>query len=106
MRRTTKLVLFPVRFLFTAATGLVGTNGAAVTWYLADATRPSATLVAAALAWRTHPPTDDTAAKALLREQMVPLYTYYIDDHIARLTALPAIDLARAFADWHDRLVR
>ena len=106
VRRTTKLVLFPVRFLFTAATGLVGTNGAAVTWYLADATRPSTALVTAALAWRTDPPTTDDAAKALLREQMVPLYTYYIDDHIARLTALPAIDLARAFEDWHDRLVR
>jgi predicted nucleotidyltransferase len=106
VRRTTKVVLFPVRFLFTAATGLVGTNGAAVTWYLADATRPSTALVAAALAWRTDPPTDDDAAKALLHEQMMPLYTHYIDDHIARLTALPAIDLARAFEDWHDRLVR
>jgi hypothetical protein len=105
VRRTTKLVLFPVRFLFTAATGLVGTNAAAVAWYLADATNPSAALVTAALAWRTDPPTDDAATRALLQEQMLPLYTYYIDDHIDRLTALPAIDQARAFNDWHDRLV-
>ena len=106
VRRATKLVLFPVRFLFTAATGLVGTNAAAVTWYLADTTRPSAALVAAALAWRTDPPTDAAAARALLHEQMPPLYTYYFDDHIARLTALPALDLAREFEDWRDRLAR
>jgi hypothetical protein len=103
--RTTKLVLFPVRFLCTAATGQVGTNPAAVAWYLDDTTRPSTALVAAALAWRTDPPTDDPRAKLLLREQILPLYSYYITDHIARLTALPAIELARAFQDWHDRLL-
>ena len=35
LRRLTKLVLFPVRFLFTAETGRVGTNDTAVAHYLA-----------------------------------------------------------------------
>jgi hypothetical protein len=35
IRWTTKIVLFPVRFLFTAETGQEGTNHAAVTHYLA-----------------------------------------------------------------------
>jgi hypothetical protein len=105
VRRVTKLVLFPVRFLFTAATGRVGTNDAAVAYYLADGEAPSTTLVAAALAWRTVPPTDEEAAAELLREHMVPLYVHYIDDHITRLDSLGHADLARAFEEWRDRLV-
>ena len=40
VRRVTKLVLFPVRLMFTAATGRVGTNDEAVGWYLAAAGEP------------------------------------------------------------------
>jgi hypothetical protein len=105
VRRLTKLVLFPVRFLFTAATGLVGTNDAAVARYLAGGVGPSATLVAAALAWRTAPPEDYEAAAQLLRQEMVPLYLHYIDDHITRLDSLGRLDLARAFDVWRKRLV-
>jgi hypothetical protein len=43
MRRVIKLVLFPVRFLFTAATGRVGTNDAAVTPSWPARTRSGAT---------------------------------------------------------------
>lgn len=103
VRRVTKLVLFPVRFVFTAATGRVGTNDAAVAWYLADDEAPATTLVAAALAWRTTPPTDDDAAE-LLRGQLVPLYLHYIDDHIKRLDALGEAELAHAFGEWRGRL--
>ena len=105
-RRLTKLVLFPVRFLFTAATGSVGTNDAAVAHYLKDRELPSTTLVAAALAWRTAPPTDLGATAELLREQIMPLYLHYIDDHITRLTSLGEADLASAFQEWRDRLLR
>ena len=106
VRRLTKLVLFPVRFLYTAETGRVGTNDAAVAHYLADNDAPGHTLVAAALAWRTSPPNDDNAAAELLHEQMMPLYLHYIDDHIPRLDSLGQAQLARAFEEWRDRLVR
>jgi hypothetical protein len=105
VRRLTKLVLFPVRFLFTAETGQVGTNEAAVTWYLADAEAPSRRLAAAALHWRSTPPTDDEASAGLLREQMVTLYLHYVDDHITRLSALGQVELATAFQEWRSRLV-
>jgi predicted nucleotidyltransferase len=105
VRRLTKLVLFPVRFLYTAASGRVGTNERAVARYLADRKAPSTTLVAAAFAWRTAAPADETAAAALLREQMVPLYLHYIADHIARLDSLGEIELASAFREWRDRLI-
>ena len=52
LRRVTKIVLFPVRFLFTAQTGQVGTNTLAARHYLASPNAPASSLVAAALAWR------------------------------------------------------
>jgi hypothetical protein len=106
VRRVTKLVLFPVRFLFTAETGEIGTNDLAVAHYLTKAKVPASALVAAALAWRTVPPADEKAAAELLGEEILPLYLYYIDDHITRLDSLGEGELARAFTRWRDRLLR
>jgi hypothetical protein len=105
VRRATKLVLFPVRFLYTAASGQVGTNDAAVAHYLRDEQAPSKPLVAAALEWRTAAPSDEEAAAELLRKHMVPLYLHLIDDHIRRLSALGETGLVDAFGEWRERLV-
>ena len=104
VRRLTKLVLFPVRFLFTAATGHVGTNDDAAAWYVEQDGVPSAALVSAALAWRNTPPVDSQAAAKLLGDQIVPLYLYYVDDHVARLDALRMSELAQAFAQLRNRI--
>jgi hypothetical protein len=104
-RRTTKIVLFPVRFLFTAATGRVGTNPLAAEHYLASAGAPAARLVAAALAWRLEPPADEAAATALLGRELIPLYAYYLDDHITRLSAAGRRGLAGSFRRWRARLL-
>jgi hypothetical protein len=103
-RRLTKVVLFPVRFLFTAETGQVGTNTRAAEHYLASADAPAATLVAAALAWRLEPPADDEAT-ALLGRELIPLYVQYRDDHIARLDAANRVSLADNFRRWRRRLL-
>jgi hypothetical protein len=104
-RRTTKIVLFPVRFLFTAATGRVGTNPLAAEHYLASAGAPAAELVAAALAWRLEPPADEAAATALLGRELIPLYAYYLDDHMTRLSAVGRRGLAGSFRRWRARLL-
>src|SRR5580658_6592915 len=103
-RRVTKVVLFPVRFLFTAATGRVGTNALAAEHYLASPDVPAADLVAAAVAWRAAPPAEDAAAELLGRELM-PLYLHYIDDHIARLDDAGRPRLAGRFRRWRARLL-
>jgi hypothetical protein len=103
-RRLTKVVLFPVRFLFTAETGQVGTNALAAAHYLASAYAPAATLVAAALAWRLEPPAGDEATVLLSRE-LIPLYVQYIDDHITRLHAVSRRRLADSFHRWRTRLL-
>jgi hypothetical protein len=103
-RRLTKIVLFPVRFLFTAETGQVGTNTLAAGHYLAGADAPATTLVAAALSWRLEPPADDEAT-ALLSRELIPLYLHYLDDHIARLHAVNHHRLADRFRRWRSRLL-
>jgi hypothetical protein len=103
-RRVTKIVLFPVRFLFTAQTGQVGTNTLAARHYLASPDAPATSLVAAALAWRLEPPADGEAA-ALLGRELVPLFVHYIDDHIARLRAVGQYRLADRFHRWRTRLL-
>lgn len=105
IRRVTKIVLFPVRFLYTAATGQVGTNHGSVARYLEDNLAPSTRLAAAALRWRINPPSDQSAASKLLREELLPLYLHYIDEHIARLDSLGEAGIAAAFREWRDRLV-
>jgi hypothetical protein len=104
-RRMTKTVLFPVRFLFTAATARVGTNALAAEHYLASAGAPAAELVAAAVTWRLEPPADEAAATALLRRELIPLYAYYLDDHIARLCAAGRPALAGRFRRCRARLL-
>ena len=106
VRRLTKLVLFPVRFLFTAETAQVGTNELAVAHYLKNGDAPGGPLVAAAFAWRIAAPADEEVAAELLGGQIVPLYLHYIADHVARLDLLGQRELARAFETWRDRLVR
>jgi len=106
VRAVTKLVLFPVRFMFTAATGLVATNHEASAWYIAFEDAPGGELVAAALRWRNAPPTDNAAAASLLRDHLPPLYERYIDDHIDRLMAADCPELARGFERWRQRLTR
>jgi len=103
--RVAKLVLFPVRFLYTATTGRVGTNDAASDHYLERHVGPSADLVSAARGWRTGVPFEERAAVDLLSEQLVPLYIHYIEDHIARLRALDRDGLATAFQEWRERLI-
>jgi hypothetical protein len=100
----TKVALFPVRFLFTAQTGHVGTNTLAARHYLASPDVPATSLVAAALTWRHEPPPQDETAELLSRE-LVPLYVHYLDDHIARLRAVDQHRLADRFRRWRSSLL-
>lgn len=103
IRRVTKLVLFPVRFMFTAETGKVATNHDAVAWYVARDDVPACELVSSALAWRDAAPAEDAAPLALL-EDLAGLYLYYIADHATRLAAAGRPELANAFSRWQSRL--
>lgn len=104
VRPTTKIILFPARFLFTADTGREGTNSAAVQHYSTQHRGPAAELVNAAFEWRTSPPTDD-AGPGLLRDGFVPLYDGYLEDHVHRLRSLGEATMADQFSVWRSRLL-
>jgi hypothetical protein len=103
-RRLTKLVLFPVRFLFTAETGQVGTNALAVEHYLADPHAPAKELIEAAVGWRNVAPSPDEAIQ-LLGQGLIPLYGYFIEDHRQRLATVGRQDLANRYEQWRARLL-
>jgi hypothetical protein len=104
VRWTTKIVLFPVRFLFTAETGQEGTNDVAADHYLARAGAPGGPLVAAALDWRTNLPSREYAVE-MLKDGLLPLYRHYLADHIRRLDSHGRSELADAFREWRSRLL-
>lgn len=101
----TKLVLFPVRFLFTARTGEVGRNEAAVNHFISGAERPASRLARLALAWRDAPPKpSDPSAVAALASGLLPLYREFLLDHEPRLREFGRPDLVEAFQKWRLRL--
>jgi hypothetical protein len=71
-RELTKNVLFPVRFLYTYATGRAGGNQDAVDWYR-ERDSPHAALATAALRWRSGD-IDPVTARRLLERHLDGLY--------------------------------
>lgn len=77
-RAVTKTVLFPVRLLYTAATGRLGRNDAAAGWYTAQRL-PGHTLAGQAMRWRTAGIADQAEATAQLHRELLPLYVHAIE---------------------------
>jgi hypothetical protein len=103
VRRLTKRILFPVRFLFTARTGRMGRVELAAEHYLASGGGASA-LVREAMQWRRDPPDDRDHVLPLLSSQLVPLYRELIDDHVARMEELGQAPLATGLRKWGEEL--
>lgn len=98
----TKLILFPVRFLYTARTGEVGRNDAAVAHFVAARQTPATHLAALALRWRNCDPEPD--AVHAIGAGVLALYQEFLVDHERRLRDCGRADLAGAFARWRFRL--
>lgn len=103
-RPLTKRILFPVRFVFTARTGNIGTTDAAVEYFTAAEKSPAADLAGRALAWRYEPPDPgDPAVLECAEKGLLPLYRLFIDDYEARLRAYGEPELAQGFRDLRER---
>jgi hypothetical protein len=105
VRHATRMVLLPVRLLYTTGTGTLGSNDDAAARHLAEPDPPGAALVAAAMRWRAGERADETHALPLLRAGLLPLHLRLIDDLAARVAGAEP-DLAGALRDWRARLVR
>ena len=105
VRPLTKRVLFPVRFLYTARTGCVGTNDAAVEHLLSVEGGPAADLARQAYAWRSAPyAAEDPGVARVVRAGLLPLYRLYAEDYAPRLEAAGEAAMAQAMREWHARL--
>lgn len=100
----TKLILFPVRFLFTARTGEVGRNDAAVEHFAGTGKRAATTLAKMALQWRNSDPAPD--ALQAVAAGVLPLYEEFLRDHERRVREYGRRDLADALEGWRLRLGR
>jgi hypothetical protein len=101
----TKLILFPVRFMFTAQTGEVGRNEAAVEYFVANNPGASSTLVRLALDLRNA--ADVQAQKSVteaIAAGVLPLYRAFVSDHERRMREYGRQDLVEAFQKWQERL--
>lgn len=103
-REVTKAVLFPVRFLYTAATGRVDGNGPAVAFYGEGPSTPARKLANSALSWRAGALSAN--AEPLLRAGLRPLYGEMLEIYVAQCQRLRKVDLAKALARWRARLLR
>src|SRR5262245_14776984 len=102
----TRLILWPVSFMFTARTGDVGRNDAAVEHFAAT-TKSSASrdLARLALRWRdAGPASSDKSAVAAIAAGVLPLYHEFLYDHEPRLREFARPDLAQSFDEWRQKL--
>lgn len=101
----TKMTLFPVRFLYTARTGQIGRNEAAVEYLTEAESGPAVDLARQAFAWREEPPDpSDRAALDALEKGLIPLYRLFLDDYALRLRQYGELDRARAYEEWRKDL--
>ena len=106
-RTVTKLILFPVRFLYTARTGEVGRNEAAVEHFACVAKDPAAAALARrALDWRNGAGSGLGAdAIPAIAAGVLPLYQEFLEDHESRLLEYQRHDLAEEFDQWRQKLM-
>jgi hypothetical protein len=79
LKTLTRLILFPVRFMFTARTGDVGRNDAAVEHFVAAKASAASELASLALKWRNagQAPSDASAVRAIAAG-VLPLYDEFL----------------------------
>lgn len=102
VRATTKVVLFPVRFMYTLSTERIGRNDEAAAWYSRTGAAPA--LAQAALMWRRQGIDNPGHAQLLLSEHLVPMYLEFFDAYIEAVTAVGRADLTRELQQRRARL--
>ncbi len=90
----TKIVLFPVRFLYTGRTGEIGRNREAADHLASEYPGPAADLALAAMRWREQGLRDDADAVRLVTEGLQPLYRSCIREHATWMDTYGEVGLA------------
>lgn len=105
IKKLTKTVLYPVRFLYTARTGQTGMNHKAIEHFLAAEAGPAADIARSAYEWRMCPPAPGHASVVqAIQNGLRPLYRAFIDDYEQRLRGYGELQLAQAYGEWRRRV--
>ncbi|TDT98050.1 hypothetical protein EDD99_6262 [Streptomyces sp. 846.5] len=104
IRRFTKAVLLPVRFLYTAAHAVPGSTDDAIQYHLGQSPPAAAELVRAATRARHGQPDSAERLTELLHAELIPLYLYYIESCLMRLTPADS-DLVQGLTHWRSQLM-
>lgn len=105
LKSLTKLILFPVRFMYTAQTGEVGRNEAAVEHFSVNIPGAPSELARLALDWRNAADwRGDARVVQAIAAGVMPIYLAFLSDHEARVRQFGRPDLAEAIQKWRHRL--
>jgi hypothetical protein len=103
-RELTKFVLFPVRLVYTARTGRVGRNEAAVAYFQEIAPPGPRELARRALQWRDQVQVWTGAEVAAALEHLQALYEFFIDDYAVQLERHGQTDLSLEYRTWYEHI--
>lgn len=102
-RAVTKAILFPVRFMYTLATGRIGLNDASAGWYAAQEL-PGSALAVKALEWRNHGIDDANGATQALDAELLGLHAECLGQYETELDRLGESGRAAAIAERNTNL--
>lgn len=101
-RPVTKAALFPIRFLFTLTTGMIGRNDAAAAWAIREDRH--AELARHALRWRDDGIQDALRAAEVLERHLVPVYERFATRYAERLDGIGRPQIANRLRGWAGKL--
>lgn len=103
VRAATKAILFPVRFVYTLATGRIGLNDASARWYAAE-DLPGGALALKALEWRNNGIANADEAVQSLEAELLALHTECLEQYGRDLERLGDSDRAAAVLERNSNL--
>jgi len=102
-RAASKAILFPVRFIYTLATGRIGLNDSSARWYAAQEL-PGSALALTALQWRNDGIADADAAIQSLDAELPALHAECLEQYATELDRLGESGRAAAVAERNSNL--
>lgn len=104
-RHSTKIVLFPVRLLYTAITGNIGQNENAINYYANGYNDHTTDLVINAFYWRYEKLIEKIIVINLLEKSLIDLYMRFIDIYYEKMTKYEENTLSTSFLLWKNELM-
>ena len=102
---TTKIILFPARFIYGEKTGKIAGNEESSLYYQNNYKGPDAELIKNGYNWRLNSlPEDLNIVTDSLQKGLPPLYINYINIYIQRMEQYEETSLKNELIQWRSRI--